>query len=565
VKAVSTPGSAQYRRFLTVAKYQARFAPTADAVSAVSGWLRSSGMRVTGVASGNSYVAASGTVATAERTFGTHINLYRVKGRVVRSPASDISVPSSVSSAVLGVTGLDSAQVVKPAGRESFPPPFGFRNARPCSAWSGQLVAKFQADGVTRLPRFEGHARNYAVCGYTPAQFRAAYGVDASGATGAGATVAITDAFAAPTILQDANRYATDNGDAAFGASQFSQSPPSEPYRYGGLCGGNGWYGEETLDVEAVHGMAPDANVMYYPGRSCLDVDLLDALARVVDENKASIVTNSWGEPSEFESTGTIRAYEQVFQQGAMQGIGFMFSSGDSGDDVKSTGIKQTDYPTSDPWVTSVGGTSDGIDLNGDMAWQTGWGTDKYNLRSDGKKWVPIATNPFLYGAGGGFSGLFNRPSYQHGVVPQTSPAGRAVPDVGLDGDPTTGMLVGETQKFPGGVTYDTYRIGGTSLASPLFAGVQADATQMAGGRLGFANPAIYQLARQGVGAFNDVLSSEDANVRPDYVNGINPKAGIVYSVRSFDDDASLSTVPGWDPVTGIGSPNETYIESYGS
>jgi subtilase family serine protease len=231
---------------------------------------------------------------------------------------------------------------------------------------------------------------------------------------------------------------------------------------------------------------------------------------------------------------------------------------------VKSTGIKQTDYPTSDPWVTAVGGTSDGIDLNGAMAWQTGWGTDKYNLRSDGKKWEPIAANPFLYGAGGGFSSLFNRPSYQHGVVPLTAPAGRAVPDVGLDGDPTTGMLVGETQKFPGGVAYDTYRIGGTSLSSPLFAGVQADATEMAGGRLGFANPAIYKLARQGVGAYNDVLSSDNANVRPDYANGINPKAGIVYSVRTFDDDSSLSTVPGWDPVTGIGSPNETYIESYG-
>ena len=61
------------------------------------------------------------------------------------------------------------------------------------------------------------------------------------------------------------------------------------------------------------------------------------------------------------------------------------------------------------------------------------------------------------------------------------------------------------------------------------------------------------------------MLSPEDANVRPDYVNGINPKAGIVFSVRSFDDDASLSTVPDWDSVTGSGSPNETYIESYGS
>src|SRR5262249_5939609 len=135
--------------------------------------------------------------------------------------------------------------------------------------------------------------------------------------------------------------------------------------------------------------------------------------------------------------------------------------------------------------------------------------------------------------------------------------------DVSLDGDPNTGMLIGETQSFPDGTYYDTFRIGGTSLSSPLFAGVQADASEAAGGRLGFANPAIYQLARDGVPADNDVLPNHDAVVRADCNDNIDGQNGVRYSVRTFDDDSSLWTAEGWDPVTGIGTPNAAYITSY--
>jgi subtilase family serine protease len=560
--AVSTPGSSQYRRFLTPAQYRARFAPTKAAVAQASAWLRASGMRVTGVAFGNRYVSATGSAAAAQRAFGVTLGMYRVKNNLHRAPTSDISIPASLRGVVSGVTGLESAARMRPMTKKPFPPPAGFRNARPCSMWFGEVRAKYQADYKTPLPKFEKKYRTYAPCGYVPSQYRSAYGVDAAGYTGDGVTVAITDAYSAPTIKQDADRYATDHGDAAFAPGQFSKSRPDGNYRYGDLCGGNGWYGEETLDVEAVHGMAPDANVIFYPGRSCFDFDLRAALTRVVDENKASIVTNSWGEPSEFISSGAIVAYEQIFEQGATQGIGFMFSSGDSGDDVKSTGVLQTDYPTSDPWVTAVGGTSTGIDINGALSLEAGWGTNQYVLSGDGQSWLPYQDNPFRYGAGGGFSHLFNRPDYQEGVVPPGS-SGRAVPDVSLDGDPSTGMLVGETQAFPEGDHYDVFRLGGTSLSSPLFAGMQADATQAAGERLGFGNPAIYQLERDGVDAYNDVLPNEDAVVRPDYVNGLDPTDGIGYTVRTFDDDASLWTAEGWDPVTGIGTPNATYISSY--
>ncbi|MBA2534354.1 MAG: S53 family peptidase, partial [Rubrobacter sp.] len=321
--------------------------------------------------------------------------------------------------------------------------------------------------------------------------------------------------------------------------------------------------GEETLDIEAVHGMARGSKVHYYASRSCFDSDFLDTLARVVDDDEASIVTNSWGDFSSNESSGSIRAYQAVFKQGAAQGIGFFFSSGDSGDDVAASGKLQTDYTASDPYVTAVGGTSLAVGRRDDYLWEAGWGTNKFELSRSGDSWKPVG---FLYGAGGGFSTLFNRPGYQRGVVPAGSPAGRAVPDLGLDADPTTGMLVGETQTFPNGVYYDEYRIGGTSLASPLMAGVQALATQAKGHRLGFANPRIYDLARSGGEEFTDVTSAHDsaANVRPDYANGVNARDGILYSVRTFDDDSSLDTNPGWDDVTGVGSPNSAYFDARG-
>ena len=560
VRAVSTPGSSSYRRFLSPAKFRARYAPTAGTIAAVGSWMRGAGMRGTGVGPDNRYVKARGTATAAQRAFSVKLAMYRHGSRVVRAPVGDARVPRRVRSSVLGVTGLDTAPHIRQ--HADLGPPPAFVNARPCSSFYGEITARKQADGTTPLPKFSGSYQPYAVCGYTPSDFRTAYGVAGTGLTGSGATVAITDAYAAPTIRLDANHYATTHGDPAFSQSGLTESLPAKPFRNVNTCGGNGWFGEETLDVEAVHAMAPAANVVYYAARSCTDTDFLEALGRVVDENTASIVTNSWGDLDLGTTSGTIAAYEQIFKQGALQGIGFMFSSGDDGDEQLSSGQIQTDYPASDPWVTAVGGTSTAIGSSGNLLWQTGWGTNKYTLSADGASWVPASTPPFLYGSGGGFSTLFDRPVYQSGVVNEPTP-GRAVPDVSLDGDPTTGMLVGETQAFPDGVRYGEYRIGGTSLSSPLFAGVQVLAAQAAGARLGFANPTIYALALSAPGAYRDVLHRAAANVRPDFVNGIDATAGIAYSVRTFDQDSSLVTKRGWDDVTGIGTPTGSYPQAF--
>ncbi|MDT4929764.1 MAG: hypothetical protein QOF92_2631, partial [Pseudonocardiales bacterium] len=368
-----------------------------------------------------------------------------------------------------------------------------------------------------------------------------------------GVTVAITDAYASPSIASDAQTYAVNHGDGGYAAGQLTQATHGA-FTHKNVCDPTGWYGEETLDVEAVHAMAPGANIRYYASASCYDADFLDTLAQVVDENTASLVSNSWGDIEANESADSVAAYEQVFLQGAVQGISFMFSSGDNGDELAAGGLKQADYPTSDPYVTSVGGTSAAIGASGAMSYETGWGTVKYSL--SGNTWAQVG---YLYGAGGGASSLFDKPSYQASVPG----AYRQVPDVAMDADPNTGMLVGETQTFPNGVFYDEYRIGGTSLASPLFAGLTALSLQHSGSGAGLLNPAIYQNAST---AFQDVRGTppEAGDVRVDFANGLDASRGLLYSVRTFNQDSSLKVKAGYDLVTGVGVPKPTWLTALG-
>jgi len=557
VAKVSDPRSTSYRHFVSAAQYHARFDPTTDSLNQVRTWLGDNGLTATRVEPNRRYVVVRGTVAAARKAFGVAIDRYNHDGKLVQANTSTLTVPAAIASSILTVTGIDTTpRIVK---HHSAPPPDGFANARPCSLSYGQLLASKQADFKTPLPKFKGKTLPYSVCGYTGPQLRSAYEDSLSaGLDGTGVTVAITDAYAAPTIASDASRYARNHGDGAYARGQLKQVLPSA-FNSEDLCDASGWYGEETLDVEAVHAMAPGANIRYYASASCLDSDFLATLARVVDQNKVQIVSNSWGDLEANTSTDSIAAYQEVFVQGALQGISFMFSSGDNGDELDNTGVKQADYPASDPYITSVGGTSDAIGADGTFTFQTGWGTQKAKENATQTGWDLPA---FLYGAGGGSSALFNQPAYQHGVVPARFGDVRSVPDVGLDADPTTGMLIGETQTFPEGVRYGEYRIGGTSLASPLFAGMTALTLQHAGGALGFLNPTIY--GQSGKGTFSDIKGSpaDAGNVRVDFVNGVNQVDGLAYTVRTFNQDSSLRVTRGWDDVTGIGSPNARWITS---
>ncbi|MFF9108219.1 protease pro-enzyme activation domain-containing protein [Streptomyces sp. NPDC014805] len=559
-RAVSDPSSPQYGKYLSARAAQARFGATPAQVAAVKSWLTSAGLKVTSVTA--HYVAVSGDVAAAEKAFGTQLHNFAKGNATYRAPAATASVPDSVRDAVLTVTGLDNAPH-KASHKDQLPPPDAvFRNSGPFSSYYGSTIA-------STLPDAYGQKIPYAVRGYTGKQLRSAYG--AGGYTGKGVRVAITDAYASPTLAYDVQTYAGKHGDAKWTTGQLRQVLPKN-YTKTAECGAAGWYGEETLDVEAVHAVAPAAHVTYVGAASCYDDDLLDSLSKVVDGHLADIVSNSWGDIEANQTPDLAAAYDQVFQFGAVEGIGFYFSSGDNGDEVANTGTKQVDTPANSAWVTAVGGTSLAVGQRDAYLWETGWGTEKATLSADGKSWVGFP-GAFTSGAGGGTSRTVAQPYYQKGVVPDAlaqannASGNRVVPDIAAIADPNTGFLVGQTQTLPDGTqAYDEYRIGGTSLAAPVIAGVQALAQEAAGGKaLGFANPAIY--ARYGTKVFHDVTDNPTgkglAVARVDFVNGYDATGGLSTSVRSLGKDSSLQAVKGYDDVTGVGSPANGYVSSY--
>jgi len=548
--AVSDPNSASYRHFLTPAQWRQSYAPTAKTVQAVTSWLRSQRLSVTDSSANHRILTVTGSAGAVESAFGTTLKDFARGGEVVHAQTSAVSVPSSLAGAIDEVAGLDETDAVRPTATLPGPPPV-FKNAPPCSTYYGQKIA-------TSLPPAYGQHQPYAPCGYTPTQLRGAYGTDAAiarGIDGRGSTVAIVDAYASPTILKDANRYSALHGVPPFNGN-FNQNNAAA-FTHQQLCGPQGWYGEETLDVEAVHGMAPGANVLYVGGASCLNVDLAAAVNKIVDRHLADVISNSYGSLGEHYS----RIFHQAFVQAAAEGIGVFFSSGDSGDEIVRTGRRQVDSPASDPFVTAVGGTSLGVGQSNNYLFETGWGTGRSVLY--GHAWIPAPPGTFQYGGGGGTSQLYREPGYQKGVVPGTianffgQGPHRAVPDVAAVGDPSTGMLVGETQQFPGGKDfYSEYRIGGTSLSCPLVAGIEALANQVNGGSLGFANPKLYSLYK--TDAFHDVKGQgvTRAVVRVDYANGVNASAGTITSLRSMNFTGTIVVRPGYDDVTGLGTPN---------
>lgn len=574
--AVSDPNSASFRHYLSTDQVRSRFAPSDASVAAVRSWLTNNGLTVEDVPANNQFVEASGTATQVANAFAVHLGQYRVRNHTLRAADRSLSVPASLAGIVTGVIGVDQAlslvhpnstngQTSPSAEPTTVAPPAGFRNAPPCSQYWGQHIATVPSYGPY------GSQVPYAPCGYVPSQFRSVYGTSgavAQGIDGTGTTVAIVDAFASPTIFQDASRYAALNDSAhPLKASQFHQLvfPTNHQLEGPDECDAAGWYGEETLDVEAVHGMAPGADILYVGGSDCQDISLDKALNAIVSGNLAQIVSNSYGDLGEDIPFGELQSFQNISVQAVIEGIGLYFSSGDDGDETDNFTRPTPDFSASSPWVTAVGGTSLGVGANGNRVLETGWETTKSTLTAGPKGhlyWDPFP-GAFLYGSGGGTSRLFPEPFYQQGVVPNAlaqenhahGGRGRVVPDISVDGDPNTGMLVGETQTFPSGVFYDQYRIGGTSLSSPLFAGVMALADQYQHVRHGFINPSLYALA--GTNAITDVTHVTAADIRVDYVNGVNAADGTTTSIRTFDDQStSIHTKPGYDNVTGLGTPN---------
>jgi len=595
-RAVSDPHSNSYRHYLTPAQFRQQFAPTANQVAQVQSWLTSQGFTVVYTPKNNHYVSAKGTVAQAQAAFSTGLRMYKVNGLTLRSPSADVTIPSSLAGIVNAVIGLDqSAVFVHPdhvVDGPNAPPTLGFRNACPLSAYYAEILTGASplscqppaAPGYSFPTGFTDNPLGltsvpWTIKGHTPADVKGAYSI--SGYDGTRQTVAIIDAYASPTILQDANQWSANRGIPQFGTAgggtltqviapgtyNVPENPKQDP---------QGWYGEETLDVESVHGMAPNANIVFVGSPNNYQ-DLDAAMVHVVDNHLGQIVSNSYGFPTEFLPPGYILPFEQTLIQAATEGIGVYFSSGDSGDETVNFGFAVTGYPASSPNVTSVGGTSLAVDASHNRVFETGWGVSSYNCNTSS---LVCNRAAWQAGAGGGVSCVFSRPDYQSaltitaGATTQCDGfAGRAVPDIAALADAQTGYLVGQTQTFPKtctggticsghdqcgnvastpGAYYDEYRLGGTSLACPIVAGIMALSDQKAGAPHGFANPFFYQ----NPGKFTDITSVNTAVARRNYVNSIDDCNGTVDRLRTFNDYSGSPTQftgAGWDNVTGLG------------
>ena len=245
-RAVSDPSSPTYHQYLSADQVRARFAPSAASVASVKKWLKGAGITPGAVPANRLYVEATGSVAQVEKLFSVDLAIYQVRGQDVRGFDRDLTVPADLASTITGVIGADQAQalmrpdhigpnelateagssasgaVPQKRGGPVVPPADGFRNGRPCGAFFGEQVD-------TTDPRYKGFPNPlpYAPCGYTPPQLRSAYGTQTlldQGLDGSSATVAIIDAFASPTIFQDASTYADRNDPGhPLTHSQFSQ------------------------------------------------------------------------------------------------------------------------------------------------------------------------------------------------------------------------------------------------------------------------------------------------------------------------------------------------------
>jgi subtilase family serine protease len=452
----------------------------------------------------------------------------------------------------------------------------------PCSADWGDLPAVGFPAGYSPTAPLD-------LCGYQPSQLRGAYGVTASGLTGSGVRIAVVDAYDSPTMRADADMYATRHGDRPFAQGQYQEYVDRSRWTHttDGVCQTpSDWSGEQALDVEMAHGLAPDATVRYFGADSCTDADLTAAMAQIVDSRLADFVTGSFGETMHQTSgdidPAIVTQENQIFMKGATEGIGFNVSSGDCGDDAAGlTGPNcdpqsaraQTEWPASSPWVTAVGGTALAASRTGAYQWETNMGDSRSVLTADGRAWDPFP-GFFYFGGGGGTSEDFAQPSYQAGVVPDAVarrlPSGvrspkpmRTVPDVAMNGDLLTAVFVGQTDPETG--QYTETQVGGTSASAPMFAAVLADAAQGAHKTFGFVNPMLYQGARSGL--FTDVVDHPAAAPNPvSTVLDLGSNADGSRKVRLYElgQDHGLSAVAGYDEATGLGSPRKAFLTSFG-
>ena len=337
---------------------------------------------------------------------------------------------------------------------------------------------------------------------YLPQEIASAYDFNwaySHNIKGNGTTIGIVDAYGDPNIEYDLGAFDNVTGlPAANLKIIYVNSSAQSSFN-------NSWSIETATDVEWAHAMAPYAKIVLLLADSSSFTAMQTAIEYAVNNKISDILSFSWGSPESKTVNNTLSGFNLDLQGATNEGMSIFAASGDYGA-YDQTDALTVNFPASSPYVTSVGGTSL-YESNGVFT-QSAWGG---------------ILNGKSYGSGGGYSSYFSRPYWQTAPSINSSVTQRGVPDVSLDADNNTGVLIISEGK--------SYKVGGTSIATPMWAAIGSLIDQYNGREMGLLNPMFYQISRTS-----------------DY--------GKVFTQITSGGNGYYSAHSGWNPVTGLGTPN---------
>lgn len=507
--AVSTPGSAEYGHYLSVAAFRSRFAPSDAQAQAVRAALSADGLNPSAVSANGLEITLTASAARLSSAFATSFQQVSVGGRTAYANTSAPALPSSIAATVQGVIGLDDLTRPQPLDKAS-------------AAAAKIHAAALRPHVATGGPQPCAAATTEATTNnsLTADQLASAYdfsGLYQEGDKGAGETIGLFEL--APYEPSDIAAYQSCYGTDASVSNVVVDGGP-----------GTGANDEATGDIEDVIGLAPQASVIAYEGPNS-GSGWVDTLNAMVEADAADVFSISWQDSCGAPSAAIGQAEGDDLEEAAIQGETFLGASGDDGseecDFSQRNDVPDVGDPATQPFLTAVGGT--GITALGPPLTETTW--------NEGGS------------ATGGGVGSVAMPAYQLDAssalnvigpyssgAPCGAPAGqycREVPDVSADASGLSGYV------FYVGEQWIAQR--GTSYASPLWAAFVAltnaspDCATVSD--VAFLDPLLYQLAG----------SSSSHSYFNDITTGNNDVGGL--------DGGLYPAGPGYDMATGLGTP----------
>jgi subtilase family serine protease len=397
------------------------------------------------------------------------------------------------------------------------------------------------------------HTSDFFHC-YTPSDIYKAYGVDklhAEGLTGKGETIVIVDAYGSPTALSDLQFFSSTFGLPSPDLTIFH--PTGTPTPSGSMHGVQLLWAEETsLDLQWAHAIAPDAKLVLVASNPAETEGVQGFPSMFIGEQFAvnhypgAVISQSFAATEQsFHSAADVQVakFDQVYQQAVANRVTVLGSSGDSGTaNVDKQGrvfpFPTVNWPSSDPLVTSAGGTW----LQFGWTWNPTSPTDLSFLTTPGSRTEAVWNEPFLPAAtGGGRSVLFSTPAFQSGISQSLLQGSRGLPDVSWNAAVDGGVLV-----YTGfsGVRVGWHIIGGTSASSPQLAGLIALTNQLADQKgkphVGYLNPLLYSLS-----------ASDFTDIVPQTFGSVTVADNSLFG----SGIAGMVVTTGYDLATGFGSP----------